>query len=222
MRMFASRTTKKIAASVGVFACAIRYRLHAIAGECHGIARRLRGFPLATAGIAAVEFAMILPVMLLLFLGMSEVTQGVNINRKVTILSRTIADITSRSSDGIDNAAMAGIFDAALSVMAPYDISRVTMRVSSVVVRDDDGSPVGRVCWSDGRGMGARARNSTVEVPAGFAIPGTSFILAEVGNVYTPMIGYAISGDIQLGETTPWPVRNVDEIERFGVDRCLT
>lgn len=198
---------------------ALRYRCHMIADECRGTWRRIRKFPLATAGVAAVEFAMILPVMLLLFLGMSEVTQGVNINRKVTILSRTIADITSRSSDGINNAQMEEIFDAALSVMAPYDISRVTMRVSSVVVEDDDG-PVGRVCWSDGRDMAPLGQDSTVDIPAGFAIPGTSFILAEVGNVYTPMIGYAITGDLQLGEITPWPVRNVDEIPRNNTS-CL-
>ena len=195
------------------------FSLHCLTEELRGAGRRMRRFPLATAGVAAVEFALILPVMLLLFLGMSEVTQGVSINRKVTILSRTIADIASRSSDGINNATMEGIFDAALSVMAPYDISRVTMRVTSVVVRDD-GGPVGRVCWSDGRGTAPRAAGSSVAIPAGFAVPGTSFILAEVGNVYTPMIGYAITGDVQLSETTPWPVRNVEEIARNGVS-CL-
>ncbi len=197
----------------------LRCRFSVIAGECRGMWRRVRAFPLATAGVAAVEFAMILPVMLLLFLGMSEVTQGVNINRKVTILSRTIADITSRSSDGIDNAQMEEIFDAAVSVMAPFDTSRVAMRVSSVVV-EDDGGPVGKVCWSDGRDMTPLAADSTVNIPAGFDIPGTSFILAEVGDVYSPMIGYAITGDIQLGEVTPWPVRNVEEIPRNGLT-CL-
>lgn len=198
----------------GVMRLSLHYRLHATADECRATWRRMRAFPLATAGVAAVEFAMILPVMLLLFLGMSEVTQGVNINRKVTILSRTVADITSRSSEGINNAQMEEIFNAALSVMAPYDISRVTMRVSSVGVFDDGGGAVGRVCWSDGRDIAPLGLNSAVDIPAGFAIPGTSFILAEVGNVYTPMIGYAITGDLQLGETTPWPVRNVDQIER--------
>lgn len=195
------------------------YRLHCFGQECRGVRLRMRRFPLATAGVAAVEFAIILPVMLLLFLGMSEVTQGVNINRKVTILSRTIADIASRSSDGIDNATMEGIFDAALSVMAPYDVGRVTMRVTSVVIRDE-GGPVGRVCWSDGRDIAPRAAGSTIAVPAGFALPGTSFILAEVGNVYTPMIGYAVTGDLQLAETTPWPVRDVEEIARNGAT-CL-
>ena len=66
------------------------------AGAPGRMLHRLHGFPLATAGVAAVEFALILPVMLMLYLGMAEVTQGVNINRKLTVLSRTVADITSR------------------------------------------------------------------------------------------------------------------------------
>ena len=89
---------------------------------------------------------LILPVMLMLYLGMAEVTQGVNINRKLTVLSRTVADITSRASDGIDNSEMDDIFAAALSVMAPYDASQVSIRLTSVVVRDVDGDAVGEVC----------------------------------------------------------------------------
>jgi len=185
-----------------------------------GVLRRLRGFPLATAGVAAVEFALILPVMLMLYLGMAEVTQGVNINRKLTILSRTVADITSRASDGIDNVAMNDIFAAALAVMAPYDASQVSIRLTSVVVRDVDGDAVGEVCWSDGHLITARPIGANVALPPGFNAPGSSFILAEVARPYTPTIGHAISGTINLSENTPWPVRNVTEVPRNGVT-CL-
>jgi hypothetical protein len=185
-----------------------------------GLLRRLRGFPLATAGVAAVEFALILPVMLMLYLGMAEVTQGVNINRKLTILSRTVADITSRASDGIDNVAMNDIFAAALAVMAPYDASQVSIRLTSVVVRDVDGDAVGEVCWSDGHLINARPIGANVPLPPGFNGVGSSFILAEVARPYTPTIGHAISGTINLSETTPWPVRNVVEVPRNGVT-CL-
>ncbi|MGY6570801.1 MAG: TadE/TadG family type IV pilus assembly protein [Salinarimonas sp.] len=185
-----------------------------------GALRRLRAFPLATAGVAAVEFALILPVMLMLYLGMAEVTQGVNINRKLTILSRTVADITSRASDGIDNNAMNDIFAASLAVMAPYDASQVSIRLTSVVVRDVNGAAVGEVCWSDGHLIAARAVGANVALPPGFNAPGSSFILAEVARPYTPTIGHAISGTINLSENTPWPVRNVPEVPRNGVT-CL-
>lgn len=185
-----------------------------------GLLRRLRGFPLANAGIAAVEFALILPVMLLLYLGMAEVTTAVNVNRKMTILSRTLADLTSRAAGGVNNAEMDSIFGASLTVMSPFSMADLQMRVSSVVITESGGAPQARVCWSDARNMPARATNEVVQVPTGFDIPNTSFILAEVENMHTPMIGYAITGSITLEETTPWPVRNVVEIARNGAT-CL-
>lgn len=185
-----------------------------------GLLRRLRAFPLATAGIAAVEFALILPVMLLLYLGMAEITVAVNINRKMTILSRTLADLTSRAAGGVNNAEMDSIFGASQTVMAPFDLANLQMRVSSVVVTTSGGSAQARVCWSDARNMPARATNEVVQLPAGFETPNTSFILAEVSNMHTPMLGYAITGSITLDETTPWPVRNVAEIARNG-STCL-
>ncbi|TVR10584.1 MAG: hypothetical protein EA385_03350 [Salinarimonadaceae bacterium] len=189
-------------------------------GRGAGVLRRLRSFPFAASGIAAVEFALILPVLLLLYLGMAEVTTGVNINRKMTILSRTLADLTSRSAGGVNNAEMDSIFGASTTVMTPYDTSNLQMRVSSVVITTQGGNPQARVCWSDGRNMPARAVNEVMDIPAGFDIPNTSFILAEVSNTHTPMLGYAITGSLSLNETTPWPVRNVAEISRNG-STCL-
>jgi Flp pilus assembly protein TadG len=180
---------------------------------------RLRRLPGATSGVAAVEFAMILPVMLLMYLGMAEVTVAVNIDRKLTILSRTLADLTGRMPS-VSDAEMDTIFGAALSVMAPYGSQDVGMRVSSVVVSDNNGSPQASVCWSDGRRLDRRPVNEVIPVPAGFDTPGTSFILAEVEKLYKPMLGHAITGDINLGESTPWPVRNVAEVVRAGT-RCL-
>jgi Flp pilus assembly protein TadG len=181
--------------------------------------RRLRSLPLGKEGVAAIEFAMILPIMLLMYLGMTEVTVAVNIDRKLTILSRTLADLTGRMS-AVNDQEMATIFGAALAVMAPFDSGSVTMRVSSVVIEDNNGAPRARVCWSDGRGMATRPRNEIVPVPPGFDQPGTSFILAEVEKLYTPMLGHAITGSINLGESTPWPVRNVSEVSRSGTS-CL-
>jgi Flp pilus assembly protein TadG len=180
---------------------------------------RLRTLPGATSGVAAVEFAMVLPIMLLMYLGMTEVTVAVNMDRKLTILSRTLADLTGRMPS-VSNTEMTTIFGAALSVMAPYESSDVGMRVSSVVITSNNGSPRASVCWSDGRNLAARPVGETVPVPEGFDVPGTSFILAEVQKLYVPMLGHAITGNINLNESTPWPVRNVTEVVRAGT-RCL-
>ena len=47
-------------------------------------------------GLAAVEFAMIIPLMAMLLLGTYEFSTGVAIDRKVTIMARTLSDLFRR------------------------------------------------------------------------------------------------------------------------------
>jgi len=48
-------------------------------------------------GIAATEFAFIVPIMLVLFFGTVEFSSGIAVDRKVTLMARTLADLTSQS-----------------------------------------------------------------------------------------------------------------------------
>jgi len=99
--------------------------------QLSGLQRRIARFATDRSGVSAVEFAMLLPLMITLYLGTVEISQGVAIDRKVTLTSRTIADLTSQVST-IATSDMTNVFDAASSVIAPYntDMSLLTMTVS--------------------------------------------------------------------------------------------
>jgi Flp pilus assembly protein TadG len=73
-------------------------------------------------GGTAVEFAMLLPLMLTLYLGAVEISQAVAIDRKVTLTSRTVADLASQASS-ISSSDMSNILGASSAVIAPYDAS---------------------------------------------------------------------------------------------------
>lgn len=188
--------------------------------------RAARRFARARSGVAAIEFAFVLPVMLLLFIGMSQATIALSMDRKVTLLARTAADLVGRvgtvTADDLD-----GIMRAASVVLQPYDDAEVSIVLSSVVVADPDGAAgadplAASVCWSRANANGTRrAAGDTLPIPAGFDQDGMSFILAEVRMPYRPLFSIDnLFTTVTLWDDTAWPVRNADQVELDGTPPC--
>ncbi len=158
--------------------------------------RRLRSLVRDQRGVSAVEFAMILPMMLTLYIGSVEVSNGVTTDRKISITARTLADLVSQSAT-VTNADKTNIFSAATAVMTPYPINTLSFVVSAVNI---DAQGVAKIGWSDAQNASPRAVNSTVTIPAGLAVPNTQLIWSEVKYVYTPTMGYVVTGSLNLTE----------------------
>jgi Flp pilus assembly protein TadG len=197
--------------------CAASIASARMLNACRQVWARAASWPGAVAGVAAVEFAMVLPVMVMMLLGMSEVTLGVNIDRKLTLLSRSLADLSSRAGD-ITTSGMDDIFKASSIVMQPHSTTGLTMVVSSMKVTKVGSAFNGSVEWSCPRGSGAVAKPSgvTYPVPSGFQTDNTYYMLIEVSLPYTPTFGRTITGTINLSGTTPWPIRNATKVTLTG------
>src|SRR4051812_25869018 len=94
------------------------------------------GFARDQRGVSAVEFAMLLPLMITLYLGSVEISQGVAIDRKVTLTSRTVGDLASQVQS-IKTADMTNILNAAAAVMCciePNSQSKIKVTVSEVTI----------------------------------------------------------------------------------------
>ena len=152
--------------------------LFRLPGICHRFAGDRRG-------IAAVEFALIVPLMIAMYFGALEITDALTVSRRVTLATQTVADLTAQSAV-ITDSDMTDIFAATAAVMAPYDASNLKMRVTSVVADSDNNT---KVAWSDGYNMSARTKNSTIALPAGLTSGGDSVIYAEVSFTYTSLLG---------------------------------
>lgn len=154
----------------------------------------LKLFYRAKSGVAALEFALMLPLVLLGFLGASEVSSAVQVSQKVSQTASTVADLVAQATT-ISNADETNIFAAANAITFPYPSAGETIVISSVV---DNGGGMGRVIWSDAQNGAARAVGSTVPLPAGVITAGGSAILAEVRYSYTPPTAYVITGAINM------------------------
>ena len=176
------------------------------------IKRRLGGFAGDKSGIAAVEFALLVPLMLTLWLGTVELSQGIAADRKVTLTARTISDLVSQVTS-VNNADMTNSLNAASAVMAPYSTGNLKVTVSSISI---DANGKATIAWSDTLNGTARAKGSTVTLPAALNIPSTSLIWSEVQYAYTPTIGYVVSGTLSLKDQIYMRPRLSDTVTRVN------
>jgi Flp pilus assembly protein TadG len=167
-------------------------------------------------GVSAVEFAMLLPLMITLYLGAVEISQGVGIDRKVTLTTRTVADLASQVSS-ISNSDMTNMLAASASVIVPYDTTKLKVTVSRV---DIDANNNATVVWSDTLGGTARAVGSTVTLPSALNVAKTSLIWSEVAYSYKPTIGYVVTGTLNLSDQLYMRPRLSACVQRTTVVAC--
>ena len=156
--------------------------------------RRLSEFAKDKRGVSAVEFAMLLPLMLTLYLGGVEVSQGNSIDRKVTMTARTVADLVAQVST-IDTTGVNAALGASAAVLAPYPDTNAKITVSVVTI---DANGNAKITWSATKNGTARAVGSNVTVPDALKIASTSLVWGEASYNYTPAIGYVVTGAMTL------------------------
>ena len=156
--------------------------------------RPLRRFLRDKRGVSAVEFAMLLPLMITLYIGGVEVSSAIAVDRKVTLVARTLGDLVSQST-ALNADDMTNILNAATTVVQPYSDTLIKITVSRV---DVDGTGAAKVIWSKTKNGSARAANAAVTLPDPLKTANTSLIWAESEYAYTPAIGYVITGTMTL------------------------
>jgi Flp pilus assembly protein TadG len=139
-------------------------------------------------GVAAVEFALIIPLMLVLFFGTNELSSGVAVDRKVTLMARTLSDLTSQNISVTDTQ-FTNFFNASSAIMTPYSSAPVKATISELYV--DPNTLQARVQWS--KGAAVRASGSTVAIPTALQVGGTYLIYSEVTYKFIPTIGYVMA-----------------------------
>ena len=132
-------------------------------------------------GIAAVEFALILPMMLALFLGAVQVTQAVAIKRLVVLTASTVANLVTQYPSISASATMPDILNASKWVLTPYPNTNAVITVSLITI---DSSGTAKVTWSQALNGSARAAGQTMALPAALDVPSTSLILGETNYGY--------------------------------------
>jgi TadE-like protein len=183
-------------------------------------------------GIAATEFAMIVPIMLAMFFGAVEVSSGVAVDRKVTLDVRTLADLISQSPPDpavkdatyakIDDTYLQNVFTSAIPIMKPYDLPPAQLQLSEIYV---DKNLVAKIQWvkagifNTNSDTQATLINSTTRkvgdivtgmIPTALLVKQTYLLFGEVKYNYTPLgIGYVMKSNVMLSDVAYARARQV-------------
>lgn len=85
-----------------------------------GVLGPMRNFCRCVQGVAAVEFGFIAPIMLIMLLGVVEVTRAVSIDRRFALVASTIADLVAREEE-LSAEDVNAIYEIVAQVMSPFD-----------------------------------------------------------------------------------------------------
>lgn len=165
----------------------------------------LRRFARARGGVSAIEFAMIAPILLLMFMASIELPRAIIIGRRISFAASTMADLIS-SRDVTD---LADVYAAARAVSSPYDVSRAGIVLTAGGIYLDGLVPVAKACSSVAQNDQARAVGSTIgPAPPGTTTPGDRLVMAEMRMPYGAVFGvFPILNQWTFVERKTWPVR---------------
>lgn len=165
-------------------------------------------------GVGAVEFALIAPVMIVLYIGSLEISVAMSVNKKVARASSTISDLVTQEGD-VDKAFLKDMIDVAESVITPFRIDNLRVNITGIEI---DSSGLARVAWSWNENNGRPyAAGSLVSIPAQLVDGNTFLVRTELAMDYPLLLVLPGLEDVDvkklnLSKTTHMRPRIEDEI----------
>lgn len=160
-------------------------------------------------GVAALELALVVPVMLVLFFGTVEITQLIRASNKLDIATQSIENMIagqkSVATADVDNAYKGGQL-----IMAPFGATLAIAAVS--VTFDSSGAPSG-VAWQVLEGGATAVPGATAcAMVAGLGRGNDSVILVQGRYGYSAAVHYILPASFSLSYVAFGRPRNVNAV----------
>ncbi|MDB5735405.1 MAG: TadE family protein [Alphaproteobacteria bacterium] len=161
----------------------------------------LKRFRKATDGLAAVEFALILPVMITILFGLVETSLALACRTDVVNVSSAVADLVAQEAS-VTSSDVTNVFSAVNAILYPNDPSTAQITVTSVIYNTATNSLTsGKVDWSCTRGGTKRSKGSIVTLPANLMTANGSVIVSEINYNYASPTTQMVIGPIAMANT---------------------
>lgn len=159
--------------------------------------------------VAALEFALMLPLMVLMLFGSVELTQSVAANRRVQNTAASLADVVSRDTV-VTTQEVTDLWTAAKPLMYPNSSTPMKMAITCIHVQS---ATKAVVLWSDASGLSPKTKGATISLPSGLMIASTYLIMSETEYAYSPPSKFVV-GTMTLKHTEYKRTRSGSEVKR--------
>jgi Flp pilus assembly protein TadG len=160
---------------------------------------QVRRFGADREGVAVVEFALVVPVLLILYMGTIEVSDLIAVDRRVNVISGTMGDLVARTDGTITASTLTDYFQASEGIIVPYKKTGLEQVVTFVAV--NSAGTTATVSWSKGYNGGtAKTAGTTYPLPVAMLdISKSSWVVvSETYYSYKPLLGWVVSDAIDL------------------------
>jgi Flp pilus assembly protein TadG len=171
-----------------------------------------RRFAASTRGVAGIEFAMIMPVLAVVFLAAFDGGRAIAVYMKVRAATYALDAITNQYST-IHDTDMQAILGATSAILAPYSSASVVVTISQIAISNKGAATVS---WSNSLNGATRAVGSAVTVPTALDVNSTYLVFGEVSYTYTPLFGYFGNGGITFSDNLYVTPRSSASISRIS------
>lgn len=147
-------------------------------------------------GVALIEFAVIAPLMLLVYLGSFQLSDALSCHRKLTLANRLVADLVSQYAV-LDAQEVDAVLRLGTQAMTPYDAERATVRVTALHTGTNG---VTRVVWSKAANADPEKAGTAIDLPPAIAERGRTLIRSEVTYAMPLFAPFGLSPTVAMSD----------------------
>jgi Flp pilus assembly protein TadG len=153
--------------------------------------------------VAALEFALIAPLLLSMYFVTMEVAQGIEANKKVGRIASMTADLVTQQQT-MSKAELEAIMTIGASIVQPYNRSKPSIVVTAIEITNED-TPQVKVFWSrklvNGLFSIDAVKGTATSVPPALKVKGSFLVRVDAMLAYEPVITWAAQSKQPLGLT---------------------
>lgn len=158
-----------------------------------GLIMKIASFGRKKDGVVSIEAALLFPFMILLLLGMIDISSIISMKRKVTVAASAVVDLTTQQSATVTKAELDQYIQAADAILTPFPSTSTKVELTNYRKNGSNVNPQ----WSHSRGScGAGGPTISAENLEKMTEEDNDVLVGRVCLQYKPIAGY-LFGDAE-------------------------